>query len=126
LAYLYILLTEMNRSKKGKTTVIPPGEGNVNIYNGFDCRVFVRSESLHADHIGPMNMIHVRYENVSRGERVVGIKLQFDPECTLVPNNFELNTTVSIVEGQVLCSITNINRTRVRIIFTYAHIFGGQ
>lgn len=80
--------------------MISSGEGRLNIYNGFDCNVFVRSSALHENQIGPLEMININYTTMSR-EDVDKVRVQFDPKCTLVPDNYEFDTTVSIVEGQV-------------------------
>jgi hypothetical protein len=86
---------------KGISTVIPAGEGRLNIYNGYDCDVHARSLSLNVDRIiQPLGMMNVNYALVSR-EDVFEIILKFDRECTFVPENFELNTTVTVSEGKV-------------------------
>jgi len=95
---------------KGKTTEIPSGQGRISIYNGFDCNVFVQSKSLHVQHqIGPLDMFNVSHTIVSQkvlGDiAVVGITIGFETKCGFVSDNYELNTTVSIIEGKVNISI---------------------
>uniref|UniRef100_A0A2H8TY08 Peptide transporter family 1 n=1 Tax=Melanaphis sacchari TaxID=742174 RepID=A0A2H8TY08_9HEMI len=83
----------------GNTTEIPPGQGRLNIYNGFDCKVFVRSRTLHLQsYIDPLDMINVTHAVMSRND--VFITLEFEPECSFVPKNFEFDTTVTIIEGE--------------------------
>ncbi|XP_025204920.1 peptide transporter family 1-like isoform X2 [Melanaphis sacchari] len=83
----------------GNTTEIPPGQGRLNIYNGFDCKVFVRSRTLHLQsYIDPLDMINVTHAVMSRND--VFITLEFEPECSFVPENFEFDTTVTIIEGE--------------------------
>jgi len=90
---------------KGNITEIKSGQGHINIYNGFDCNVFLRSKSLQVqEYIGPLEMFHVSHTVVSQNvieEDVVEITLGFESNCNFVPKNYELNTTVTIIEGQV-------------------------
>jgi len=95
---------------KGNTTGIPPGQGRINIYNGFDCNVFVQSKSLHVQHkIGPLDMFNVSHTveslNVSGDVAVVGIAIGFETKCSFVSDNYEFNTTLTIIEGKVNISI---------------------
>lgn len=85
---------------KGKSSVITSREGHLNIYNGFDCQVYVRSPSLSVDHIRPLEMVNVTSSLKSR-ENVIKITFYFDPICILVPENFELNTTITVVNEKV-------------------------
>lgn len=96
---------------KGKSTVIPPGEGRLNIYNGFDCQVYVHSPSIHVDHIRPLEMVNVTTTFMSR-EEIVEIAFYFDPACTLVPKNFEFNTTMTVVNEKV----NNFSYTTIYVI----------
>eukprot|EP00102_Acyrthosiphon_pisum_P018742 XP_016655952.1 PREDICTED: peptide transporter family 2-like isoform X1 [Acyrthosiphon pisum] len=83
----------------GDTAEIPSGQGRLNIYNGFDCKVFVRSRTLHVrDHIGSLEMINVTHTVFSRDD--VLITLEFEPECPFVPEKYEFDTTVTIIEGE--------------------------
>ncbi|CAI6367983.1 unnamed protein product [Macrosiphum euphorbiae] len=83
----------------GNTAEIPSGQGLLNIYNGFDCKVFVRSRTLHVqDHIGSLEMINVTHTVLSRDD--VLITLEFEPECPFVPEKYEFDTTVTIIEGE--------------------------
>lgn len=104
---------------KGNTTEIKSGQGHINIYNGFDCNVFLRSKPLHAqEYIGPLEMFHISHTVVSQNvteEDVVEITLSFESNCNFVPKNYELNTTVTIVGGKVNISIAYIKNT---ILFT--------
>lgn len=93
---------------KGKTTVIPAGEGRINIYNGFDCNVIVRSSSLNVDHIGSLEMISVNYRPVAREDNVK-ISLYIDrASCSFISKNVELNTTLTIIKGKVIFIYLNI------------------
>lgn len=86
---------------KGKSTVIPTGEGRLNIYNGFDCNVFVRSPSLKLDHIGPLEMISINYRPITLEDNVE-ITLQIDgASCSFISENVELNTSVTVIKGKV-------------------------
>lgn len=51
-------------------------------------------------YIDPLSMSIIKHTNVSQ-EDIVKIKLQFEPECSLVSGNFEFETNLSIVEEQV-------------------------
>lgn len=86
---------------KGNTTEIPSGQGRLNIYNGFDCDVFVRSESMNVqDHIGPLEVFNVTHAVLPQVE-VIAITLGFGSECIFLTENYELNTTVTMIEGEV-------------------------
>ncbi|XP_026815501.1 peptide transporter family 1-like isoform X2 [Rhopalosiphum maidis] len=83
----------------GNTTEIPPGQGRLNIYNGFDCKVFIRSRTLHLqDNINPLEMINVTHAVMSQNDAL--ITLEFEPHCSYVPEKYEFDTTVTIVEGE--------------------------
>ncbi|XP_025417483.1 solute carrier family 15 member 2-like isoform X2 [Sipha flava] len=100
----------------GISTVIPAGEGRLNIYNGYDCDVHARSLSLNVDRIiQPLGMMNVNYALVSR-EDVFEIILKFDRECTFVPENFELNTTVTVSEGkEISYYLTRLNTSTITL-----------
>lgn len=51
------------------------------------------------DHIDSLEMINVTHTVVSRDD--VFITLEFEPECSFVPHNYEFDTTVTIIEGEV-------------------------
>lgn len=96
---------------KGNTTEIPAGQGRLNIYNGFDCHVFLKSNSLQLQHqIGPLEMFNVSHVVVSQnvsGE-VIRITLGFESKCNVVSDNYELNTTLTIIEGKVKILILSL------------------
>eukprot|EP00102_Acyrthosiphon_pisum_P022004 XP_016659214.1 PREDICTED: uncharacterized protein LOC103309172 [Acyrthosiphon pisum] len=98
-AILQIKITE-------ETTEISPGQRHINIYNGFDCNVFVRSESLnlhdHIEPVEPLEVFNVTHTVVSRNftENVVKITFGFEAECNFVPENYNFETTVTITEGE--------------------------
>ncbi|XP_025417618.1 peptide transporter family 1-like isoform X2 [Sipha flava] len=104
----------------GDDPVIPPKEGRLNIYNGFDCNVILHSPTLHVDKLGALEMINVNYMPISQ-EEIVEIKLQFDAACTFVPENVTLNTTVTVAEGKEISyyltrsNLTTIELTRIGI-----------
>ncbi|XP_025417485.1 peptide transporter family 1-like isoform X2 [Sipha flava] len=93
-AFLFAALLQMNIF--GKSTIVPHGEGRINIYNGFDCEVYVRSPSLRVDHIRPLGLVNVTSTLISDAD-VVEIVFHFDPACTLVPSDFELNTALTVI-----------------------------
>ncbi|XP_060839690.1 peptide transporter family 1-like isoform X2 [Rhopalosiphum padi] len=83
----------------GNTADISSGQGRLNIYNGFDCKVFIRSRTLHLQHhIDPLEMINVTHAVMSQND--VLITLEFEPECSYVPEKYEFDTTVMIIEGE--------------------------
>ncbi|XP_060842005.1 peptide transporter family 1-like isoform X2 [Rhopalosiphum padi] len=90
----------------GNTTEIAPGQGHINIYNGFDCNVYLQSKSLHVqNYIGPLEIFNVSHTVVSQdvtSEDIVEITLSFESKCNFVPKNYEFNTTVTIIEGKVI------------------------
>ncbi|XP_025204978.1 peptide transporter family 1-like [Melanaphis sacchari] len=90
----------------GNTTEISSRQGHINIYNGFDCDVFLQSKSLHIkDYIGPLEMINVNHTIVSQNvtaKEIVDITLSFASNCNFVPKNYEFNTTVTIIKGKVV------------------------
>lgn len=90
---------------KGNITIIPSGEGQLNIYNGFDCKVFMNL-STQMNQIDHLNMINIKH-TVMSPEDVVKVKFIFEPECSLVSENFELETTVIIYEKQVKWKCVN-------------------
>lgn len=51
------------------------------------------------DHIGSLEMINVTHTVLSRDD--VLITLEFEPECPFVPEKYEFDTTVTIIEGEV-------------------------
>lgn len=51
------------------------------------------------DHIGSLEMINVTHTVLSRDD--VLITLEFEPECQFVPEKYEFDTTVTIIEGEV-------------------------
>ncbi|CAI6367875.1 unnamed protein product [Macrosiphum euphorbiae] len=99
----------------GNTTEIPSGQGRIYIYNGFDCNVFVQSKSLHVQHqIGPLDMFNVSHtvatQNVSGDVGVVGITIGFETKCSFVSDNYEFNTTLTIIKGkEISYHLTRLN-----------------
>uniref|UniRef100_A0A2S2P9C8 Transmembrane protein n=1 Tax=Schizaphis graminum TaxID=13262 RepID=A0A2S2P9C8_SCHGA len=89
----------------GNTTEIVPRQGHINIYNGFDCNVYLQSKSLHVqDYIGPLEMFNVSYKVVSQdvtSEDIVEVTLSFESKCNFVSKNYDFNTTVTIIRGKV-------------------------
>lgn len=53
------------------------------------------------DHIDPLQMINVRHTNASQEEYVVEIEFQFSSECSLLPDDIQFNTTLSVIKGRV-------------------------
>lgn len=51
------------------------------------------------DQIGSLEMMNVTHAVVSRNEVIV--TLGFESECPFVPENYEFDTTVTIIEGEV-------------------------
>ncbi|XP_022170566.1 peptide transporter family 1-like isoform X2 [Myzus persicae] len=102
----------------GNTTEIPSGQGRLNIYNGLDCNVSVRSRSLHLQDniIGPLEMINASRPVLSRDD-VVDISLGFETECLLsVPDNYEFDTTVTITEGvEISYHLFRINPNTIKL-----------
>ncbi|CAH1716129.1 peptide transporter family 1-like [Aphis gossypii] len=83
----------------GNTTEIPPGQGRLNIYNGFDCKVYIRSRTLDLqDHINSLEMINITHAVVSRND--LFITFEFEPECPFVPDKYEFDATVTVIEGK--------------------------
>jgi len=87
--------------------MIPSGQGRLNIFNGFDCNVFVQSKLLHIQHqIGPLEMFNVSHAVMSQNvSEDVEITLCFKSKCNFVSDNYEFTTTVTIVKGKVNISI---------------------
>lgn len=52
------------------------------------------------DHIRPLEMVNVTSTLMSR-EEIVEITFHFDPACTLVPKNIELNTAMTVIDEKV-------------------------
>ncbi|CAI6367792.1 unnamed protein product [Macrosiphum euphorbiae] len=111
----------------GKTTEIPSGQGRISIYNGFDCNVFVQSKSLHVQHqIGPLDMFNVSHtivsQNVLGDIAVVGITIGFETKCSFVSDNYELNTTLSIIEGkEISYHLIRLNSNTIALNRVGAH-----
>ncbi|XP_016659200.1 peptide transporter family 1 isoform X1 [Acyrthosiphon pisum] len=105
----------------GNTTEIPSGQGRIYIYNGFDCHVFVKSKSLHIQHqIGPLDMFNVSHsvvsQNVSGDVAVVGITIGFESKCSFVSDNYEFNTTLTIIEGkEISYHLTRLNPNMIAL-----------
>ncbi|XP_022182964.1 peptide transporter family 2-like isoform X1 [Myzus persicae] len=103
----------------GNTTEIPAGQGRLNIYNGFDCNVFLKSNSLQLQHqIGPLEMFNVSHVVVSQnvsGE-VIGITLGFESKCNVVSDNYELNTSLTIIEGkEISYHLTRLHSNKIAL-----------
>lgn len=88
-------------SLQGNDPVIPPKEGRLNIYNGFDCNVTLHSPLLRVDNLGALGMVNVNYSPMSQ-IKIVEIGLNFDQACTIINDNIILNTTVTVAEGKVI------------------------
>eukprot|EP00102_Acyrthosiphon_pisum_P022001 XP_016659211.1 PREDICTED: uncharacterized protein LOC107883532 [Acyrthosiphon pisum] len=106
----------------GNTTEIPSGQGRIYIfYNGFDCHVFVKSKSLHIQHqIGPLDMFNVSHsvvsKNVSGDVAIVGITIGFESKCSFVSDNYEFNTTLTIIEGKEISNhLTRLNPNMIAL-----------
>lgn len=51
------------------------------------------------DHIGSLEMINITHTVLSQGD--VFITLEFEPECLFIPEKYEFDTTVTMIEGKV-------------------------
>ncbi|XP_050436407.1 peptide transporter family 2-like [Adelges cooleyi] len=85
----------------GESTVVSSGEGHINIYNGFDCNVSLDSPFLNVDGIDAFSMTKFKYSPVVN-EDLFKVLVTFDDTCSSVRSGYQLNTTVTIVEGKVV------------------------
>lgn len=51
------------------------------------------------NHIGSLEMINITHAVLSQDD--VFIILEFEPECPFIPEKYEFDTTVTMIEGKV-------------------------
>lgn len=90
----------LSRRLKGKSSTMQSGEARLNIYSSFDCDVTMNSSWSHEVSIEPLGMINLQPMVASR-EETVDVSFKFDQDCSNIPDNYRLNTTVTFVRGQV-------------------------
>ncbi|XP_001946557.2 peptide transporter family 1 [Acyrthosiphon pisum] len=103
MAALAFLLTAILQYKIfGDSTVIPTTEGQLVVYNGFDCNARLLSSSLqfvgHND-IDPLGFAKFKYTPNS-DESVVNIKLKLNKSCDAYVNYDNLDTNVTVSRGK--------------------------
>ncbi|XP_029345397.1 peptide transporter family 1 isoform X2 [Acyrthosiphon pisum] len=103
MAALAFLLTAVLQYKIfGDSTVIPTTEGQLVVYNGFDCNARILSSSLKFvgnNDIDPLGFAKFKYTPNS-DESIVNIKLKLNKSCDAYVNYNNLDTNVIVSRGK--------------------------
>lgn len=88
---------------QGETITLPSShDGNLKIYNNFDCKISVSDSSIGNFSIEPFDVFHTNYNPRLHETDVVFINV--DPTCQFQTNTS--NKNISVVKGKVGNMIT--------------------
>lgn len=85
---------------KGESTILSSNEGQITVYNSFDCNVYVNSSLTENSTVGPLDSYIFKYTPVS-DEEIDNFTLQFDNSCSPYTNYNKLITNVTVSKGEV-------------------------
>ncbi|XP_027843456.2 peptide transporter family 1-like [Aphis gossypii] len=100
LAALAFVLSAVVQTKIiGESIQIPAGEGQLRIYNGFDCNITINSTNLPVHKLNSLETLELIYKPASN-ENSFPIVFIADPSCSPNLSTLNLTSSVSIVEGK--------------------------
>lgn len=79
---------------------IPAGEGQLRVFNGFDCNMTINSTNLAVNNLGSLETLEINYSPISN-EMSFPVVFIADPSCSSKLSTLNLTSNVSIVEGKV-------------------------
>ncbi|KAF0768203.1 peptide transporter family 1-like isoform X2 [Aphis craccivora] len=98
-ALAFVLSAVVQTNIIGGSIQIPAGEGQLRIYNGFDCNITINSTNLPVHKLNSLETLELIYKP-SSNENSFPIVFIADPSCSPNLSTLNLTSSVSIVEGK--------------------------
>ncbi|XP_060840474.1 peptide transporter family 1-like [Rhopalosiphum padi] len=99
-ALAFVLSAVVQNKIIGGSIQIPVGEGQLRVYNGFNCNITINSTNLPVHKLSSLETLEISYTPASK-EISIPIVFIADPSCSSNLLTLNLTSNVSIVEGKV-------------------------
>ncbi|KAL5232675.1 hypothetical protein ACI65C_000085 [Semiaphis heraclei] len=99
-ALAFVLSAVVQNKIIGEPIQVSAGEGQLRIFNGFDCNITINSTNLPVYKLNSLETLEIRYA-ASSNETSLPIVIIADSSCSPNLSTLNLTSSVSIVEGKV-------------------------